>query len=228
MKLELIHLFLLVEREIEETPTQLRGFIGSEFAKYPKLHHHINANGDRKLLYSYPMIQYKINRDRAIILGIGDDAISVLHQVVLHIQKLNLGTNSYTIKEIKVHYEESEFNITQDEIFHTYKFISPWVALNKNNYTRYKNASIENRRILLHKILIGNILSISKYLGYTVPSEIKVNTELYPAKITYKNIDMIAFRGIFEANFMIPDYLGIGRKVSHGYGTVKKVISINE
>lgn len=223
MILKILHLFLITDRKIEETPSQLRGFIGSEFKRYTKLHHHLDVINSNKVIYEYPKIQYKINQDRAIILGIGDEAISVLRQVVLNIKKLNLGNNSYKIMEIKAHYEEPEFQIMQNGMVYTYKFITPWVALNKKNYEIFKHASIENRRALLNKILIGNILSISKYLGYTVPFEIKVNTELYPIKVTYKNIDMIGFKGIFETNFVIPDYMGIGRKVSHGYGTVKKM-----
>jgi len=34
---------------------------------------------------------------------------------------------------------------------------------------------------------------------------------------------MLGFLGEFEVNFDIPDYLGIGKSVSRGFGTVKKI-----
>ncbi len=223
MKLKVLHLFLTTDKEISETPTQLRGFIGTEFKKYAELHHHLDSNNRKKLIYEYPKIQYKINRNRAIILGIGDDSISILRHIVLNVKKLTLGQNSYDIIEIKAHYEEPEFKITKKGEIYSYKFISPWIALNDKNYKKFKDSTIQERRDLLKKILIGNIISMSKFLDYTVPSRIKIDIELYPTKIAFKNIEMVGFIGKFEANFLIPDYLGIGKSVSHGYGTLKRV-----
>ena len=104
-----------------------------------------------------------------------------------------------------------------------YRFISPWLALNEKNYEIFKGASLTERRTLLTSILIGNLLSISKNLGYEVPDTIRVEIELHPLKVFYKNIPLIGFKGLFESNFQIPDYLGVGKAVSHGFGTVKLV-----
>ncbi len=223
MKLKILHLFLITDKIIEETPTHLRGFVGSEFKKYTELHHHLNSSeGKKRLKYEYPKIQYKINSNKAIILGIGDNAISVLRNVVMNIKELLLGKITYKLVEIKAHYEESEFGITNGGVMVSYKYNSPWLALNSENYNKFKKASIKERRELLKKILIGNILSMSKHLGYDVPDTIQVDIEVYPLKVSYKDVPMVGFKGIFEVNFLIPDYLGIGKAVSHGFGTVKK------
>ncbi|MFW9970445.1 MAG: CRISPR-associated endonuclease Cas6 [Candidatus Odinarchaeota archaeon] len=105
----------------------------------------------------------------------------------------------------------------------SYKFKSPWLALNKENYIKYKNSSITERRELLKKILIGNILSMAKHLEYNIPDTVYADIELSAAKVLYKEIPMIGFKGVFEVNFLIPDYLGIGKAVSHGFGIVKRV-----
>lgn len=139
------------------------------------------------------------------------------------IRDLKLGNNSYKILEIKAHYEELEFKATKKNKIYTYKFHSPWLALNEKNYKIFKNSSIKKRRSLLKRILIGNILSISKYLGYTVPKRLICDIELFLIRTIFKGIDMIGFKGKFEINFLIPDYLGIGKAVSHGFGIVKKV-----
>ena len=38
-----------------------------------------------------------------------------------------------------------------------------------------------------------------------------------------KGISHIAFSGRFKVNFYIPSYLGIGKSVSKGFGTIKRV-----
>ena len=223
MKLKILHLLLLVDRNIEETPTQLRGFIGNKFEKYTELHHHFKSfEGYDKLKYEYPKIQYSINNNRAIILGIGEKAINVLKNVVMNVNELLLGKNTYKIIEIKAHYEESDFGIINGNKIISYKFLSPWLALNNENYEKFKIYTIKERRKLLKKILIGNILSVSKHLGYNVPDAINVDIELSSIKVSYKDVPLVGFKGIIEINFVIPDYLGIGKGVSHGFGSVKK------
>ncbi|MFQ6084425.1 MAG: CRISPR-associated endonuclease Cas6, partial [Candidatus Aminicenantia bacterium] len=65
--------------------------------------------------------------------------------------------------------------------------------------------------------------SMSKSLGYTVPEPIKANiTNLREVKIYLKGIPMIGFLGTFSVNFNIPDYWGLGKSVSRGFGTIKK------
>jgi hypothetical protein len=38
-----------------------------------------------------------------------------------------------------------------------------------------------------------------------------------------KGTPFIGFLGLFMVNFTIPDYLGLGKSVSRGFGTVKRV-----
>lgn len=222
MRLKLLHLHLVVDHQIRETATQLRGFIGKQFEDHIEFHHHISSNKEkRKLLYEYPTIQYKIHDSKAIILAIGDRAISVLRKVVLNLEELKLGGNTYILREINARYADADFGLLSNEKTHRYRFISPWLALNEKNYQKFKGASLTERRTLLTSILIGNLLSISKNLGYEVPDTIQVEIELYPLKVLYKDVPLLGFKGLFESNFLIPDYLGVGKAVSHGFGTVK-------
>ncbi|MGQ9817977.1 MAG: CRISPR-associated endonuclease Cas6, partial [bacterium] len=79
------------------------------------------------------------------------------------------------------------------------------------------------RKQLLEKILIGNIISISKSLGYTIFEPIKANLiKIKEVTTKLKNIPMLAFLGTFSVNFEIPDYWGIGKSVSRGFGTIIK------
>jgi hypothetical protein len=45
---------------------------------------------------------------------------------------------------------------------------------------------------------------------------------LQPKKVYSKGIPLIGFEGMFQTNFNLPDYFGIGKSVSRGFGTVRK------
>ena len=77
---------------------------------------------------------------------------------------------------------------------------------------------------MLERILVGNIISMSKGLGYTVPRKIEANIfDLRETHTKLKGTPILGFKGTFSVNFEIPDYWGIGKSVSRGFGTVKRV-----
>ena len=75
----------------------------------------------------------------------------------------------------------------------------------------------------LRKILTGNLLSMSKSLDYQVPDRIKCDLQVRMMKNRLKDVNVMAFVGRFQANFLIPDYLGVGKSVSRGFGVVRHV-----
>ena len=97
------------------------------------------------------------------------------------------------------------------------------MALNQENYRKYINTSITQRRELLHRILIGNLISMSKWMQYDVKERLYSMVDVKPVNVNFKNNKMIAFKGNFTCNFLIPDYLGLGKSVSRGFGTVLKI-----
>ncbi|MCD6274298.1 MAG: hypothetical protein J7K30_16025 [Deltaproteobacteria bacterium] len=52
----------------------------------------------------------------------------------------------------------------------------------------------------------------------------KIDHKLKEVKVNLKGKNMTAFTGIFKTNFCLPDYLGIGKSVSRGFGGVRRVI----
>ncbi|MGR3319528.1 MAG: CRISPR-associated endonuclease Cas6 [Candidatus Anammoxibacter sp.] len=61
-------------------------------------------------------------------------------------------------------------------------------------------------------------------VGYTVQEPIKANIgKLREVRTSLKGTPMLGFIGTFSVNFEIPDYWGIGKSVSRGFGTVKRV-----
>ena len=104
-----------------------------------------------------------------------------------------------------------------------YKFITPWLALNQNNIKKYTAADLIEKEEILKRVLIGNILSFSKGMDYTVDETIKVKLDLNQIDVKFKQKEMLAFIGEFFINFEIPDNFAIGKGISRGFGTVKKI-----
>lgn len=70
--------------------------------------------------------------------------------------------------------------------------------------------------------MIGNIISMSKGLGYTVSKKLICWINIEGKRVKLKGITHVGFVGKFKVNFKIPDYLGLGKSVSRGFGTIKK------
>jgi hypothetical protein len=219
MNLLVFTLTLTSTRQIQESGAQLRGFFATKFNEYSLLHQH---NAD-KLIYRYPMVQYKMINRTPTVIGINEGA-EVLKEIYDEYDKITLNGNDYEILERGVIYKKEAFGISEKLI--KYEFITPWFALNQENYRKYLSFDKEKKVELLNRNLIGNMLSMSKSLGYQVPEKIKCYSELKSRPSSLKGNEIIAFKGSFITNFQIPEYLGLGKSVSRGFGTVKKWVGI--
>lgn len=66
-----------------------------------------------------------------------------------------------------------------------------------------------------------------KGLGIIVNKKIYVHSYLEEEMVDFKGIPMNGFKGEFTVNFQIPDFFGLGKGVSQGFGTVKGVKDAN-
>ena len=218
MHLKTLTLTLKSDIPVEEVAAKLRGFFATHFTEYALLHQHIDVD---KLLYKYPRIQYKILEGAAVVLGIEEGA-EVLKEIYDKYDEITLGESTYTIVERGITIKETEFGISPEIL--SYEFITPWIALSQRNYEQYVESKREERRELLRRTLIGNILSASKGLEYVVLDEITVAIgRLRRRKCELKGTSFIGFLGEFMVNFAIPEYMGLGKSVSRGFGAVKRV-----
>ena len=213
------YLLLKTDKKVEETATKLRGYIGQKFKEKLILHNHQN----QELIYSYPLVQYKIIENNIIIFAL-EEGLTAIKEISNDLEKLQL-TKKYIIIE-KMLYEKN-FEMEESEKLHSYKIITPWLALNQKNYHKYKEIDNQKeRKIFLNKILIGNILSMSKNFGIMVNKRLIAKSYLNIQDVKYKSVILKGFTGEFQTNFKLPDYIGLGKGVSHGFGTImnKKII----
>ncbi len=215
MKVKTLLFNFICYEYVKGTADKLRGYFANRFGEYEHIHQHLN----NKLLYKSPLIQYKILYTKTFVLGINEGA-DVIQNIYEDINQIQIGRIEYQIKEKTIILKTDYFGTTDNE--NNYSFFTPWLALNEKNYEKYQKYGIwAKKKELLEKILIGNIISMSKSLGYTVPEPIKANIgNMKEVQTSLKGTPMLGFLGTFSVNFEIPDYWGIGKSVSRGFGTV--------
>ena len=217
MILKILRLTLHSDAPMRGDAAKLRGFFATSFNDYALLHQHVTD----KLIYRYPLIQYKMLDGNPLVLGINDGA-DVLKEIYDKFDEIKLGESNYTLMERGVTVKSEEFGCTEEIL--SYSFAMPWLALSQENYDKYVAASEEERRDLLRRILVGNILSASKGLGYVAKEHIRLDLGRMKDEICMlKGTKVTGFRGEFTTCFAIPDHMGLGKSVSRGFGAVMRL-----
>lgn len=200
---------------------KLRGAVAKQFPKFDLIHNHIEND---RLRYAYPSIQFKVINDGPMIVGIGN-GVDILKTVFMDISDLDFEGKNISINEKSVRLDTVEFGLVDKPL--SYRFELPWMALNQENHKTYLALSWKEKRPFLENILRRNLKSISKGFDYFIPDfeNLQVQTNLKPVKRNFKNQKMLCFAGTFITNFIIPDYLGIGKQTARGFGTVRRLRS---
>ncbi|MFA5236903.1 MAG: CRISPR-associated endonuclease Cas6 [Methanoregula sp.] len=196
---------------------ELRGFFATKFAEYTLIH----RDEAGSFIHRYPAVQCKVVKNFPTVIGINEGA-EFLKQFADKSREINLGPETYRIAEHDIIIRDEEFGIS--ETSPTYEFATPWLALSQENYKRfYKLTGKPARDEFIRKILIDTLLSLSKSLGCDIPTPITGETNLHFQKDRLDGVSVMAFTGKFQVNFQIPEYLGIGKSVSQGFGAVRKI-----
>ena len=214
----------LLLNNIKLRPSQIhkfRGFVGNAFKKHDLIHNHDEKGNP---IYRYPLIQFKLIDKTPAIIAITDSAVNIFAEIFMKLDKIIIKDIVIPVFEKDLKVEEVDFGYS-DEIF-MYEFASPWIGLNQKNFKKYNDAGRDEKNEMLKKVMTGNILSMAKYLDCWLlkDQKIKIDHKLKDVKVNLKGKSMTAFTGIFKTNFCLPDYLGIGKSVSRGFGAVRRVI----
>lgn len=103
--------------------------------------------------------------------------------------------------------------------------LNNWIALNSENYKKYTLLDALTDKIdMLEGILTGNILSFAKGMKINLENEIvcKIISLKEPRLHIIKGVKMMTFNIEFQTNISLLEYIGLGKHVSIGFGTVVK------
>lgn len=214
---------LIVIFDLNITPWEITAFRSSIISTVGLenilFHNHI----DQGFLYGYPVIQYKIIGANAAMVCVneGSEEIIKFFQKTNWKMRINQRIVSTQVKSISYTYFDCELS----DLKYVY-CINDWFALNETNFEVFKNFdSDDDKRLLLQRILVGNILSFAKAIRWTVEGEIKIEirpiTRIQPFQ--FKGQQMVGFDAIFSTNALLPDYIGLGKLAARGFGALKRI-----
>ena len=219
---------LLTDKPVRKTPYQVKGVLMRQFPDeeiVPML------NGSYRKQFLYPRVQVKILNEQIYIVGIGD-GVKPINSITSKMDLLDFGNITFQILDSEIEEHEDRFQPISKLI--RYRFATPWVALNQTTGHRYRFLNNVDRVNFLNKLLGQNIVFMAREMGMELEENIftKVTlSSLFPTPVDENNWG--AFDGEFRANFLLPNYLGIGNGITRGYGTVfglfnPEIFSFNE
>jgi len=212
---ESIAIRLIADKPVRKTPYQVKGVFMKQFSEekiVPFL------DGKLRNKYLYPRVQVKIINEEIYIIGIKEGVEPVM-SLIDNIKSFNFGNITIIIDKYEIEENINQFKAT-DKILR-YKFITPWVALNKSTGGKYRFLSDQEKPLFLNKLLGQNLLFIAKEIGEEIKTKIYTKVSFdnnVPEKIDDNGWG--AFTGEFKTNFILPNYTGLGNGITRGYGAL--------
>jgi hypothetical protein len=216
--------YLRVEFDGAIKPYEIPAFRGA-VAEKAGLENALFHNHDKNagLRYRYPLIQYKTLRQKPALLCI-EQGVDEVHkffenknwEIAVSGEKLNLSIDKLDLNQFTMQVWNKTFAYG----------IRNWIALNQDNYQKYQALTgIAEKIEFLEKKLIGNILAFAKGIEWHVDKQIELKiTDLKdPKPVKVKDQKLMGFNATFHTNVFLPNFIGLGKNVSLGYGVVKKL-----
>lgn len=216
--IEVLSVMLDVRLKDIELPF-LRGALISKVSNSGTLFHGHLPDG---LRYSYPLIQYKKLGEYAAVVAL-QEAVPQLAELLLENTvpiKLRLGRRMVSASVSDVFRQNIDMSVST--AMRTFE-ISRWLPLNQENYDAYCTMdSLADKLAFLENLLLGNILSFAKGVGVFFEEQVRVSIVyiLSTGTFKYKGVEMLGFDIQFRTNVRLPEFIGLGKGVSLGFGTI--------
>ena len=214
-------LTLYTDRPFCENGADLRRTITASFSDIVVLHNHKGAGFD----YRSPRVRYLvINRVSHLISF--DDGLEIVERIYREQASLRCGQKVYQVTGTELQDIHDNAGICGD-LYH-YQSLTPWLALNEENYERYIQVSgMLERLSMLERIMSANMLALSKNVDLDVQEKIMVKLLRFDeVRLKVGQTPMLGFYTEFVTNFRIPAFVGVGKMVSKGFGLMDSATAV--
>ena len=207
---------------------QLPKFRGAVVELLGREHDLFHNHKEDNYHYRYPKIQYKLNKGGKVgIIGLneGADALDYLitsgHRTICFDgkkQDFHLSFLKKTTVDLQMTKQDKEYRIYN------------WLALNTENFDKWKNSSsFAKKATELERLLAANIISFAKGVGWNIEKRFEVEiTNIKNTKtMKFKQNPLMAFDVDFKTNLVLPINVGFGKAAGFGFGTVHPIYKKN-
>lgn len=189
----------------------LRGALSRDF-DHPLMHQH----QDGKLLYRYPLVQFRWDRreHQPILFGIGDGAAHLLSLPLLG-HRLIFGEETRQIVEIHTDTQLAQFSRAEEKL--RYHFVTPWLPFKNDQEARELDQ--QGLREKLAKKVVANTLITARALDVEIDWQLEADVHIRDVvSPTHKRIRRMGVFADVYMNIELPNHLGLGVAPSHGFG----------
>jgi len=217
MILRMFTLSLEPEHPLRFSPDEFRLILNKKLAEYSAQ----PLTDKAGFIHRYPVLQCKQVKRNLMVTGIGQGADCLCH-LTGDLTTLGSGENSCRITARDPAIRSELFGVI--DASDTYEFQTPWLALNQQHAKKFYDLNGKPQRdAFMQKLLMSHLTTLAKSLDYTITVPITCEAKVRFLRERIERENVIVFLGKFRTNLRIPDYLGIGRSVSQGYGTIKRI-----
>ncbi len=184
---------------------------------------HYEKLADRKYHYRYPKIQYKVKDNRPMIVFLAE-CVEEAHKFFSQPDwSLRIAGEHHDMKIDRLDMREFNMQIWERDFqYRLYK----WQALNSKNYEIYQQLDSNKERCdFLEGLLVGHILSFARGIDWHLEKRLEVNIAniIRTKHVSYKRLKVLCFDVAFTTNMFLPQYLGLGKGCSKGFGVVRTI-----
>ncbi|MCW5921725.1 MAG: hypothetical protein KIS77_05230 [Saprospiraceae bacterium] len=206
-------------------PWELPAFRGAVAAKagyeHELFHNHNNETGGYH--YRFPLIQYKHNHGRPMLVCLNEGIEELHHFFSQPDWTLNLNGRATPVRIHSLDVRQCSLEVRER---HARYHIRQWLALNEENYGLYTRLpGLPERLMLLQQILQNQLVSLLHQLGCEKDGRVEVRVQHLKDErwVSYKGVKVLAFSLEFTCNVGLPDFVGIGKGCSIGWGVVRRL-----
>lgn len=174
-------------------------------------------------IYRYPLVQYKCVSKKPLLLYLDQGVDEAYHFFTSNDKPIELGGRTEELELDNLNLFNLNLQVWDQPFLYR---IQHWLAFNGESYQAYKALLDPISKLeFLEKKLKANIISMAKGIGWEVEREIKVR--LFPAPreqwVSFKGTKVYSITTDFYCNVSLPQYIGLGKGASTGYGMVRKI-----
>ena len=223
-KIKYLQILFKEEITIDELPKFRGAVIDAASTDKILFHNHL---GDQ-FRYSYPLIQYKRLGKKAALVCLEQGTEEIYAFFSRPNQYLRIGEREIQCQIDRLILREINLQVTDYSLHYR---IERWLAVKDDNFRAFSLLKTEReKKDFLEKMMIGNILSMAKGLGWFIdkPIEVKIAHILRQRNLLYKETLLTGFDVEFSCNVFLPDFIGLGKSPAMGFGIVRKVRQIDD
>ncbi len=216
---------LTVSFDTQISAQELAGFRGAIVQKvgreYEWFHNHNNQTGGYH--HRYPIIQYKRHRRRPMIVCV-NEGIEEVHRFFSQPDwNINLNGRELNMKVDKLYIKEVPLKLVTG--LKTYKLYN-WIGLNERNLKEYTTLEgLGEKTAFLEQKIGASIIAFFRAMEWKPEEKFKVKiVEFEERSIAFKRkYRTSAFNIQFKSDIILPNYIGLGKAASVGYGTIFQI-----